>query len=103
MGPRETAARALVAEYVWPMNPVSVATARALLTAARTLDTHPDGYYPYCGTVADVHTALAGELRRCRPVPNPLDQLRADRWARATRGEAISRAELAARTAAAEG
>ena len=49
MGPHEAAARALAAELTWPLNPVSVATAKALLTAARTLDEHPAGFYPYAG------------------------------------------------------
>ena len=101
MGPHEAAARTLAAEYTWPLNSVSVTTAKALLVAARTLDERPDAVYPYAGSVRDVHAALVDELRRCGPVPSPLDRLRAERWVRATGGEAISRAELAARMLAA--
>ena len=97
MGPQEAAARALAVECTWPLNKVSVAIAKALLASARTLDEHPGGFYPYAGPVREVHAALAAALRDCQPTPNPLDELRATRWVRATRGELVSRAELDAR------
>ena len=97
MGPHEAAARALAAELTWPLNRVSVTIAKALLTAVRTLDEHPAGFYPYCGPVREVHAALAAALRDCQPTPSLLDELRAARWVRATRGEVVSRAELDAR------
>jgi hypothetical protein len=97
MGPHEAAARALAVECVWPLNRVSVAIAKALLAAAKTLDAHPAGHYPYAGPVREVHAGLAAALRECRPTPNPLDELRAARWVRATRGEVVTRAELDAR------
>ena len=99
-GQRESAARAFVAEFVWPMNKLSVQLAKALLAAARTLDEHPDGdaFYPYSGPVQSVHDDLVGALRDCRPTYSPLDELRAARDVRAAmHGEVVSRAELEAR------
>jgi hypothetical protein len=93
----EAAARALVAEYVWPLNKVSVTTAKALIRAARTLDERPDGFYPYAGPVQHVYDALADELRACKPTPSVLDELRAARYVRATRGEVSTLAEIRAR------
>jgi hypothetical protein len=97
VGPHEAAARALAVEFTWPLNRVSVTIAKALIAAAKTLDEHPDGHYPYVGPVRKAHAALAGALRECGPAPNPLDDIRASRWVRATRGEFITRSELDAR------
>ena len=85
MGPHEAAARALAVECTWPLNTVSITIAKALLAAAKTLDEHPDGFYPFVGPVRKVRDALAAEIRECRPTPNPLDELRAVRWVCAAR------------------
>ena len=99
MGPRETAARALVAEFLWPMNKLSVRLAKALLKAARTLDEHPDGVHPYGGSCRRVHDDLVAAFRDCRPTFNRLDELRADRDIRtAMHSEVVSRAELEERS-----